>query len=505
MATPGFWSLEGGPDAIAVEHEPSAGGGFVLGRRLLGPDFVYVSRSQALLFPPPAGATADDDATIVLESLNTKPLNPTGVQRGGGSEWLWLTHGQTATLRAGDAIALDKKLKVGTVLTLRRASTAACGGDPSAATASESAEAAAASPAPTGGARSARWFYGGASSWSRYSAEQEGVIEAAWAARAARVDIDAERHIDFEALRQVRNDNPSRWRPVMRQEHSDADPHSAPRPPKRARVGTPAGDAREGALAHLAPGHADMARESASLAAAAGATPTAAAALVGGTAAALPAASLPSGDHAAAATAAAGAAGAAAVPFAPPPTATPTTAPTAAPTAPTAAPTAAPTVPADVASAASSLAASGYLGVVPPLDPSALLLAEVGEPTGASWGHAHSALLYRHAHEPPRDRVAGCVHAPQCACPRMHAPQCACPRMHAPPGARSLRSTPRSSVSIRPRVHAPRAARAAPPPRVRPHAHAALLCFRIQVRQEGGARCARHPLEIRRDRSGPRG
>ena len=89
---------------IAIDAFP-----FDLGRRLLGPEFAFVSRLQATL-------SLDNTGGVILESKAEK--NATGVRPAGSADWTWVQRGQTKSLANGDKIALDRKCKPGTILLL---------------------------------------------------------------------------------------------------------------------------------------------------------------------------------------------------------------------------------------------------------------------------------------------------------------------------------------------------------------------------------------------------
>jgi hypothetical protein len=57
-----------------------------------------------------------------------------------------------------------------------------------------------------------------------YSAELNAQIEAGFASGDTRVDVDGTRYIDTKEMKQVRYDNPSRWRRVRRQPPAEGVP-----------------------------------------------------------------------------------------------------------------------------------------------------------------------------------------------------------------------------------------------------------------------------------------
>ena len=168
-------------------------------------EFAFVSRVQLAL-------TAGTEGALKLESLGTNAIL---VNSGGTGPWEKLCRGETRTLLAGDKIAFDNKWRTGTVVQLRRRGTP---------------------PPPS-------------CSISVDSAE----IERQFIAGADRCALGAERHVDFSSMRQVRNDNPSRYRGVRREviagaagasASSDAAPaHAAAR--REAMTDPPAEDAAE--------------------------------------------------------------------------------------------------------------------------------------------------------------------------------------------------------------------------------------------------------------------
>ena len=66
-----------------------------------------------------------------------------------------------------------------------------------------------------------RWLWnsgGGADAcWTAYSSSESAQIERLFAAGADRCALEAERHVDFSSMRQVRDDNPSRYRAIRRE------------------------------------------------------------------------------------------------------------------------------------------------------------------------------------------------------------------------------------------------------------------------------------------------
>jgi len=184
-------------------------------------EFAFVSRVQLAL-------TAGTEGALKLESLGTNAIL---VSSGGTGPWEKLCRGETRTLLAGDKIAFDNKRRTGTVVQLRRRGT----------------------PPP-----SCRWLWdsgrGADERWTAYSSVDSAEIERQFIAGADRCALGAERHVDFTSMRQVRNDNPSRYRGVRREviadgaagasASSDAAPaHSAAR--REAMTDAPAEDAAE--------------------------------------------------------------------------------------------------------------------------------------------------------------------------------------------------------------------------------------------------------------------
>ena len=183
-------------------------------------EFAFVSRVQLAL-------TAGTEGALKLESLGTNAIL---VSSGGTGPWEKLCRGETRTLLAGDKIAFDNKWRTGTVVQLRRRGT----------------------PPP-----SCRWLWdsgrGADERWTAYSSVDSAEIERQFIAGADRCALGAERHVDFSSMRQVRNDNPSRYRGVHREviagaagasASSDAAPaHAAAR--REAMTDPPAEDAAE--------------------------------------------------------------------------------------------------------------------------------------------------------------------------------------------------------------------------------------------------------------------
>ena len=178
-------------------------------------EFAFVSRVQLAL-------TAGTEGALKLESLGTNAIL---VSSGGTGPWEKLCRGETRTLLAGDKIAFDNKWRTGTVVQLRRRGT----------------------PPPWDSGR------GADERWTAYSSVDSAEIERQFIAGADRCALGAERHVDFSSMRQVRNDNPSRYRGVRREviagaagasASSDAAPaHAAAR--REAMTDPPAEDAAE--------------------------------------------------------------------------------------------------------------------------------------------------------------------------------------------------------------------------------------------------------------------
>ena len=204
------WSLEpadaGRSRTVNIDRNE-----FDLGRRHLGPEFVFVSRVQAKIRVPPEVPLPPHSvlqATSWIESLNEK--NATGVRRAHQTDWLWLTCGQTLTLSPGDSIALDRKLKPGTVFTLCKTAVNPAG--------------ASSQQLPCTAATKGKWYWGaqGGKTWNAFDADAQSTIEAAFAAGEPRASIGSH-SIDFASMRQVRNDDPTRTRPVKREAEGAAD------------------------------------------------------------------------------------------------------------------------------------------------------------------------------------------------------------------------------------------------------------------------------------------
>ena len=70
-----------------------------LGRQVLGPDFSFVSRLQAV------AQALEAPGVVTIESLGT---NPTGVRATGTKAWRWLAKGESTTLGLGDQVALSE-------------------------------------------------------------------------------------------------------------------------------------------------------------------------------------------------------------------------------------------------------------------------------------------------------------------------------------------------------------------------------------------------------------
>ena len=180
---------------------------FEIGRGLLGITFPFVSRRQAVLrFTSPTGSLVP---LLSLESLSEN--TPTGVQPEGDSGWQWLNRGSRRLLGAGDKIALDKKLRPGTMFVVRHIGSRS------------------AAPAAPAAAPSAQWLVQLGGSWRAFDDERVRVaIEAAWAEGAERVDVGDGRHINLRTMRQVRNDDPTKCRAVRREPAAAQPPAAQP-------------------------------------------------------------------------------------------------------------------------------------------------------------------------------------------------------------------------------------------------------------------------------------
>ena len=202
----------------SVESALSLGRAELQAHGTTGDIFSYVSRVQVLLSPAGDGVT--------LESRGT---NPTLFARSGSSEWITLRRGESCVLKAGDRCALDQRRRLGTVFTI--SSSKACssqdlqGLEPGHATASEG-----------------RWYWQSGQDpprWTEYGTSQSEALERMWLAgdhaTTWSVDLDAERHVDLRKMRQIRNDDPSRNRRVMREASGDhvAATHGATLPPAK--------------------------------------------------------------------------------------------------------------------------------------------------------------------------------------------------------------------------------------------------------------------------------
>ena len=179
-------------DHSAVIDIPNDALGHLLGRNQLAEaatraenapqvELASVSRVQLALTAETAGA-------LKLESLGTNAIL---VSSGGTGQWKKLCRGETCTLLAGDKIAFDNKWRTGTVVRLARRDR----------------------PPP-----SFRWLWdNGGGGFTAYNPVESAVIEMQFIAGAARCDFQAERHVDFTSMRQVRNDNHNYYRRVRRE------------------------------------------------------------------------------------------------------------------------------------------------------------------------------------------------------------------------------------------------------------------------------------------------
>ena len=141
-----------------------------VGRVQLGGDgsaFAYVSRVQCVVAP-------DGDGGVILTSRGG---NPTLVRPRHDDKWLQVhPAGAVHHLMPGDAVALDKKKRAGTVLTLR----------------------------------GPRWQWQAGDEWHDFHPLVAATLERARCRGMPRVDVDAERLVDLGAMRQLRKDDPGR-------------------------------------------------------------------------------------------------------------------------------------------------------------------------------------------------------------------------------------------------------------------------------------------------------
>ncbi|KAL1507420.1 hypothetical protein AB1Y20_008260 [Prymnesium parvum] len=183
----------------------------VLGREILGSEFSYVSRRQAVV-------SLEADDTVRLESVGA---NPTGIRAAGETKWRWLSKGQTAELSVGDEVALSRKVSAHSTLTLVAPSLLAIGSKQPAVEADVGTRAVAkAADASMAGAatssQSVQWRWKSGSGWSDFSPSQSAAIEDAFVRGESAVAIDEERQVDLQQMRQLRFDDPSRFREVKR-------------------------------------------------------------------------------------------------------------------------------------------------------------------------------------------------------------------------------------------------------------------------------------------------
>ena len=173
-----MWELKSVSSTIVIPAESTR---FEVGRRQVGEQFGYISRVQCCITP--------NSTNITLESLGSNPTNI----RHGNAGWVAIPKQVECHLYEGDSIALDKKMRAGTVFVVQRRSVGT-------------------------------WSWQAGAEWKAYAPDVEAMLEAGWAAGSDRVEIDAERYIDFRQMKQVRNDNPGRCRAVKRETLASAPP-----------------------------------------------------------------------------------------------------------------------------------------------------------------------------------------------------------------------------------------------------------------------------------------
>ncbi len=156
--------------------------------------FRSVSRKQLVL----TASTAV--GALTLESSGT---NPTLVRPGGTGQWEQINHGASRTISVGDEIAFDRQMRPGTVFELQRSSTK-----------NDS------HPGPN--TKPVRWLWfsrgdDGAGRWTAYNSVVSAEIERQFTTGAAGCPYGAEHYIEFRNMRQVRNDDQSRYRTIRRE------------------------------------------------------------------------------------------------------------------------------------------------------------------------------------------------------------------------------------------------------------------------------------------------
>ena len=207
---PSSWRLEVHGASSSIEFAPTTSG-FELGRALLVERFAvgsvasFVSRQQAVI--------QDGAVGLILESRSEK--NSTGLRRGGVGDWTWLGKGQRQPLTSGDHIGLDRKLKNGTILVLSHAA----GPSSSVSVPPESVSPAATAAAAVPPAAPVCWFWQASGAWHRFGPDVEALLEAAHQRNPSvgTVAVDAQRCVDLRTMRQVRNDDPTKYRAVKRE------------------------------------------------------------------------------------------------------------------------------------------------------------------------------------------------------------------------------------------------------------------------------------------------
>ena len=218
------WRLLALADGRSTEVDLTTGS-FELGRRLLGPEFPFVSRCQATLHAIP-----EEPLRVLLRSAGAK--NPTGIRPMGTTQWTWLKQGEQRTLSSGDAIALDAKLKTGTVFSLLLPAAAPVEGllpapqvqmvevqpppAPAPSTQTSTQGSSSSTPGRPMDPPRARWYWMAGTAWNLFDPAVEARLEAALSEGRVRVDVDHVRHVDLTLMRQVRNDDAKRYRSVRR-------------------------------------------------------------------------------------------------------------------------------------------------------------------------------------------------------------------------------------------------------------------------------------------------
>ena len=257
--------------SVAIEFDED--GLHKLGRHMVAghADAAHISRCQAVLRKASSGSSS----SLAIES---RGANKTGVQRQGRGPWHWLAKGEHDVVASGDCIALNASSSAGMVWTLNSADATSAGSPAGSAAVGVQAGVAAAAahvyergdavlyqtgsgqmvvaqivgvhhetspphytilcegserqtegdrlgpldvaaeePEPPPPAPKWSWCSGReGSNFTNFAPQTSVTIEAAFAAGAKRVAIDEQRHVDFALMRQVRNDDPSRYRAVRR-------------------------------------------------------------------------------------------------------------------------------------------------------------------------------------------------------------------------------------------------------------------------------------------------